>query len=420
MGRTIKSSPMGAIGRAILWPLIRLERARGRRRLALLALYLLIIGLLGILAWRHARLVEVPAIADPFDSRPLLTLRVPDRRNAFPLYRRATAQLVRDRAIELRIFNSPYAWPAADPEALAYLEANEAAFDLWLAATARPDSLPSPPGQLQIEADSTVLGDLRIFYWHAMVRASRLEAAGKMALSWELQRAVLRCGRHAARNSGMLGRMIGASLESSMRTKLANWAGDPRVDTALLRRALADFRELDVLTPPVAESLQFGFLEMEQILDDPEAIRRLLVDDPWDVGEVDKIDWRNHLSIWRYWLTFLRHEPERTRRVMRLAFANWLAHVGDPPTTRPPLVGTTTTPRLVFDAPTPGAPGLDPRKLASWIEESPLAETLSWTNFESLLGTLDRDRRERAAIAKILETEIMGRECQKPATLPEF
>ena len=116
--------------RLLLSPLTLLERSRGRRRLALVAAYTLVVAAVVALAWRESRLVGVPDVGDPFDAAPLRALRVPEDRNAFTLYHRASLQLKKNLDIERRICNTPYVWPSDSP-ALAYLAANEEADALW-------------------------------------------------------------------------------------------------------------------------------------------------------------------------------------------------------------------------------------------------------------------------------------------------
>ena len=97
-------SVAGPIGwRVVTAPAHWLERARGRRRLALLMLYGLVLLGLGSVVYRQSRLAGLPDIGDPFDTAPLRNFRLPDEENSFVLTREALAKSRHDRAIELRI-----------------------------------------------------------------------------------------------------------------------------------------------------------------------------------------------------------------------------------------------------------------------------------------------------------------------------
>src|ERR1700716_2472904 len=86
--------------RLFLMPLYWLERARGRRRLALLLAYGLVAAALGLLTWRVACLNSLPDVGDPPDLATLRSLKVPDERNAYVLYRAAVGQLTTSTALQ--------------------------------------------------------------------------------------------------------------------------------------------------------------------------------------------------------------------------------------------------------------------------------------------------------------------------------
>src|SRR4051794_35272117 len=78
--------------RVLLAPLLWLERARGRKRRALLLAYAAVGLVVGLLTWRAVSLNGLPEVGDPFDVAAFESVRVPDDRNAFVLYRQAVAQ----------------------------------------------------------------------------------------------------------------------------------------------------------------------------------------------------------------------------------------------------------------------------------------------------------------------------------------
>ena len=69
-------------------------------------------------------------------------------------------------------------------------------------------------------------------------------------------------------------------------------------------------------------------------------------------------------------------EPERSRRVLRLVFANWLAACDRPPSDRPPVAETRPALfRLGPDAP-PSARALPPERIAEEFADSLFAPLL--------------------------------------------
>jgi hypothetical protein len=399
--------------RVLLAPAHWLERARGRRRLALALAYSLVVLVVGVLFWRQSRLAGLPNVAIPFDPQPLLSLAVPDDRNAFVLYRQARLKLKRDQTIERRIFGMPYAWPAKDEAALAFLKSNDEAVELWKEASDRPDALPCPVAELGPETGLPEHNVLRPFFWHAMTRASREEARGDVAAAWVWYRALIRSSRHAARHAPWIGRVLGRSHDTSVLIKIAAWSADPRVEAPLLGAALKDVLDANAMTPPDREAIELAYIEAMKTFQNQDQIARLLMTDRWDMGEVDKTAWQSHLPALRRIRWFLANEPERSRRVARLCFANWFEHFDDPPSRRPRLVGTTTMSSLVFDAwfsSPPEARAIAPARLASELESAILTKTLSLDQLGRLRQGIDRDHAQRAAMVLTLARQLHARE----------
>jgi hypothetical protein len=402
--------------RALLAPLLWLERSRGRRRTALAALYVLLVATAGVFLWRASRLSGVPDIGDPFDTRPLRMLRVPDDRNAFPLYKRACDRLKRDPVMERKVLNAPYAYPKGDAQAVAYLAANAEALALWRQGCERPEALYVPVDELTFETRLPAVQDHRQFVRLALVEASRLQGAGDVAGAWGWYRAILRGSRHVGNHGFAIGRLVGTAEYVAAATPIRAWMADPRVDAALLRRALRDVREANAMTGPDAELFQIEYISAMKDLKDPRRIMKFFMEDPWSVEPVDRKVWWHHLPA--YWQAswFLNAEPERSRRIFRLAFANWLAHCDEPPARRPAMVGTKATPRLVYDVPGPG--GLPAAELVRLIGSSLLAKELL-TSFDPILRALDRDRGQRAALVIALAERLYTLERGKPPASPD-
>ena len=407
---------LSAPWRMLLAPLLWLERSRGRRRAALATVYVLLVATAGVLLWRTSRLAGVPDIGDPFDTRPLRALRVPDDRNAFVLYRQAVGRLQRDPSIERKVLNGPYAYPGGDAQAVAYLAANAEALELWRRGTERPEALYIPIDELTFETRLPVLQDHRQLVRLALVEASRLRDAGDLAGAWSWYRAVLRSSRHVGNHGVVVGRLIGIAEYAMATAAIRTWMADPRVDAALLRRALDDVRQANAMTGPDAEPLRVEYITVMKDLEDPQRLLKLFLEDPSPAEPVDRKVWWHHLPA--YWRAswFLDAEPERSRRIYRLAYANWLAHCDRPPALRPAMIGTKEKPRLLYDVRGPG--GLPARELVRLVQSSLLARE-ALLAYDAVLGALDRDRAQRAGLVMALAGRLYESERGRPPESPE-
>jgi hypothetical protein len=406
MPATIRSRVLRGLPTLVLAPARLLERAQGRRRTALAALYLLIVVCAGLLAQRESRLAFLPDFGDPFDPAQLRALRVPDERNAFTLYREAAEVSHHDPRIELQIFNAPYAWPRSDPQALAYLDANREALELWRLGCERPEALYSPIDQIAFSTEMKLYKEHRHFVRMALVVANRHRAQGDMAGAWRWYRATLRGSRLVGQHAVAIGQLVGIAEYAATIGQVVSWAADPRVDADLLRRALEDANAINALTAPPSEAVKIEYLSVMKQLDDPEALARFLLEDPWSLDAVDKTTWCNHSPAFRCADRFMNHEPERSRRLLKLAFANILAHCDDPPGQRPPFLsgGTKKVSPYLFDTPTP--PGtLSPKILLARLSTTPLVDALL-PAVGNLARAFDRDRAQRARLITTLTTEL--------------
>jgi hypothetical protein len=173
--------------------------------------------------------------------------------------------------------------------------------------------------------------------------------------------------------------------DTRVRKGLAKWAADPKTTIPQLRGAL----EEALRSAPEREwdscAIKAAYLAMMRSLEQPVPLRT-----QQDVG------WEYHLSFGEFQLPpetggyldaacrFLLREPERSRRVMRLLYANWLAHVErqEPGPQQPAVVaalsllkstnpmswGTTTVSLYPVGPLAPaGARSLPPRDLARWL-----------------------------------------------------
>jgi hypothetical protein len=444
-------------------PAVWLERTPGWWRLALLLLYGIVVAVPMAFLLRAASLRELPDVGDPFDVAAFRANDVPDGENALILYDRALEairasgtgpgadlqwliQFGQTESDIPRVFlnGRAAAWRQRAlglPSEIAHLVRLGEGLDLWRRGTDRARSAPGPShGEFlaKSQRDLALRGLARL----ALRKAALLEDDGDLAGAWGWYRAALRSSRHVGMRGGAEDRGLGAAILADAAESVERWAADPRVDAALLRRALRDAIEADEMTPPDSDAIKIEYLAAMRTLERPaagadHAAREALI------KEVDESLWYARIPEYHKARWFLRNEPERSRRVARLVFANWLAHCDLPPHLRPALVdgppprvalagpgvpmlaasvGMGTPPgwgggpipsplQLFLAGPTApeSARAPAPEAIGRWYETAPHAQ-LAIPPFDLLDQAFAQDREARDALLLTLARELYFRE----------
>jgi hypothetical protein len=411
---------LGAICGVALAPGRWLERTRGRRRLGLALVYGLIVACAASFGWRASRLRGLPDLGEPVDTRALRALRIPEDRNAFVLYAQASARAKLWDHVERKYFTGSYLWPTPEvPELAAYMKDNAEALELWRQGCERDEALCTPLSEIAFDSRLVGLSEHRNFCRMALMEASRCRAAGDVAGAWRWYRSALRGSRLIGRHATAVGMLIGAAEYQTVRAGIAAWKADSRVDARLLRRALDDVLAINALSAPLSETLEVEYLATQRSLGDPQWLIKSLADNPLDVKDaaVDRKAWYTYLPI--YWKVrwFLGNEPECSRRLTNLAFANWLAESDRPPSQRARRVGRVDGTPLFYDVvPARGAPSAE--ALAARVARNLHARSVL-TAYGSILGGYDRDRAQRAALVMSLADALYTLQHGQPPRSPK-
>ena len=389
---------------------------RSRRRV-LIAAAVLLAMIAAVPLWWSIQLVNLPDIGDPFDVAAFRSYTIPDDRNAFVLYSEAAGRLKELNLLPKSTGENadPQArWSKATPTVRRWVEANREAMELYRRGAERPDALP-PAGPSYSRA-SELWSALQSLKDLALLEGSRLEEGGDMAGAWGWYRAVLRAASHVGLRGTMFDRMEAQRWHDEARKRLGPWAADPRMTPAMLRQALDDVIAGESLMPSESDTLKADYQFMDRLLTDPRwqnpgrerlvwSLKKITVgsgDYQLDEGLIGSI-----VDAWRFW----RREPERSRRVIRLAIANWLAH-DDRPAGRRPAPDPNVSGRYDFyafglDAPA-GARALSPAALDRWL--------LTTLDAQEILGRLDtralriRERANHRALVVLLAGQLYRRD----------
>ena len=350
----------------LIAPLTWLARARGRRRLALLGLYGLILGGAGVFVGREVVLWQLPDSPEPFDLAKFGHVDLLEADNAMKLYGAAARRLPRGangQAIPPRGGWNQWNWSGASSEVRAWAAENQPALGVWLEATRRRDALQVQPAEF---THSTVLldGELQLLTQLGMLAATRRQANNDLAGAWIYHRGVIRCCLHTGRHAGVRLADASATLLGQAIPQVVAWVDAPGQTADLLRQARGDLADCQGLRTTSLDVIRAEYFAA-----------RAQFDDPWaqEDREVDPShprNWQNHFPGFLALRSFLRNEPERSRRILRLITSGLLAQSTRPVADRPRLV----VPGLMIyaiDAATPPALArITPQSLAAWAEVS--------------------------------------------------
>jgi len=383
--------------------------------------------------WGVRKLDGLPDVGDPFDveeaRRPIV---MPDGDNAYVLYTEAKGKLTRLPATLSRVDFPELTWSRAGSEVRDFLEKNREAMELWRQGSERPDALYNQPGRLAVDTLLPVVQELRTLANLAGLEGSRQAVNGAMDQAWVWYRAILRSSRHVGKHGVIIERLVGASIHEKALPRILRWAADPRVDADLLRQALDDTLAAEAMTPPLSEALKIEYL---MYLRDLEELRVMVGEVPMPGGRFGWLEQMAAATGAKPQIQRIRlratNDVERSRRALRLLFANWLAQVDKPAKDRARIA--IQKPNLIY-APDPTAPpsarALAPADLDKAIDCTSLAQVIfrpidpASTGGTPMArspwegdGLLARETRHRAVLIVKLAAELYRREHgQPPAT----
>jgi len=386
-----------------------------RTFLALLAIWLSVAGARG--ADRSPVLPPIPDVGEPFDVRRFCSVSVPDDKNAFTYYRRATRLLV----TQAKLMNSPNAdvnwgrfrnslddaigigWPRANDDIRRWLTENDLALETWKRGTECADAVEIPPAEISILGPyGTFYQPARDFAQLACLEASRLIAASRPAEAWTWYRANLRCGGHLSMHTGLINRFVGYAVYSTTFDAVLRWAARPDIAAGDLRQALADTFSANEMTPPPSDTLKFEYLWCRSRID----------------GAIESVK-PNYLAP----LLKMIGYHERLRRSLNLMYANLLSQADRPRYRRAPIRGKLGL--FEQDASVPRSPKvLADGEIERRILSIPGPDAQIMQHLlppQNVFNFFDHERTRQSALVLGLALQLYYREHRQfPATLSEL
>jgi hypothetical protein len=380
-------------------------RRRGRRALIVLA-FVAIAAIGSLSIWRATSLRGLPDIGDPFDTVALGTVAVSDDENAFTYYRQAAARLK-----GLPSTNKPFVgWAQVSLRDKDWFFANADAISVWIEGTMQDRALYYQPRDMRVDTPLNVVQDLRTFGALAEIAGLRMEAAGDLDQAWTWYRAGLRSSRHCGMHGGFIERLCGIAIYNRFDTAIRGWADQPNLTTDTLRQALDEVITINGMTPTLSENLRVEYFVLDKMLNDPNlSVWRLLHELSSDPDQTAQPTPFKRLQEACSRLNL--REPTRSRRLLRLIFANWLS-VGILPESERAQRTKIGRYGPVYDPPV-GAPkvaGLfTPAQRDAWIDTT-LYLRLILPSLESFDKAEAREASLRAGLIVRLAEELFKRE----------
>lgn len=390
---------------------------KSRRRIVVAAVFALVITA-GPPLWWLSQLAGLPDIGDPFDVAAFRAFTIPDERNAFVLYDQA-AKILPSHLQYLSASKSKVdmltPWSAAAPELRRWAEDSREALAIYRRGAECPDALDSKTGlDRQSLKTYSALWSFRLL---AMLEASRLEEQGDMAGAWDLYRAMMRTIHHVGMHGDSQRRSMIQRWHRDLRNRLLIWADDRRTTGELLRRAIDDTAACEVLAASERDSLKAGYQAVIAMLDSPgnpgHEVPLTRFTRFWHPDY--QLNPEQIQALWDGW-RWIRREPERSRRLIRLVVANWLAYLDLPADNRPkpdPKVAAFNIYGFGPEVPAP-ARALLPEALDRWFDTAYDAQRV--IGFLDATGARSAEQANHADFLVLLGTELYHRDhgCDPP------
>ena len=241
------------------------KRLRQLLRVALVLAIGLAVAASALAIWWLTSLNGLPDIGDPFDVAAFRAFSVPDDRNAFTYFRRASEKLTpvrglvvgqgADPAIEVLVVDR-------EPE-VAGVGRGESRGARTVSAGGRTIRRREPGRRSHGRRGSGLLIML------ALLEASRRQESGDTAGAWDCYRAVLRMITHFRRRGSTLQRDCARRSNRWLQRRLTDWAADPRTTIPQLHTALEVVLENEPDPDWDLFAIKSGYLELMRVLERP-------------------------------------------------------------------------------------------------------------------------------------------------------
>lgn len=282
-------------------------------------LMVVVLSVVGVLAYRQAQLRGVPDIGDPFDVEALGYIEIDPAENAYVEYEKAFELLKQHPEPE---DFSPFdeiekTWAEVNPVIREWVENNSVTMSVWYQGTEKPQSLSIQPAQQSMDSPYFPVSDCRTIGRLAEYSAIKAEADGKFDDAWRWHRALIRYSRHVGMYGDNHDRSTGTRLHEIATANVVNWSNTEQLKNSDLLTALAQAQEDFLMTArPTTTIIVEYFVALDELnhLSKKRDQFQRVEEYGISIGEVPKPH-----------LLFVRNEPEFTKRLLQHQVANLLA-----------------------------------------------------------------------------------------------
>jgi hypothetical protein len=435
---TRSESPVAVSGKPSKTVELLRKRLRQLLRVVVVLAACVAVATTALAIWWLNSLNGLPDIGDPFDVAAFRAFGLPDEQNAFTYLRRASEKLSPIGGWVATNGADPselkFSWSIANPTLREWAGENREAFVLFQRGAEQADAA-NPAGDLT----DNVYDKSGTLMMLAFLEASRREAGGDTAGAWDCHRAVLRTITHLRRRGSTRQRQIARQSSRVLQRRLTDWATRPRTTISQLRTALEVVLENEPKPEWDLFAVKYGYLELMGGLERPVPLSAQQgIEGEWTLRLGDLSLSPEMVGPLEAARRFLLREPKRSRRVLRLLCANYLAHAearGRQPrkpavfaalpfltSTNPITKGELFIPVYPVGPEAPaGARALPPQDVAGWLVASLDARLRLLRGYDEWLPPVrarDRrtfaDRRAHRDLVIMLATEIYRRERGAP------
>lgn len=360
------------------------------------ALPLTLLGLLLVapFLYRGYRISRIPDIGDPFDVEAFGTVEIAPADNAMTQYvlaqrmsRDATYSAAElDRAFE-------HGWSETSAVLRKWLEDNQPALAEWRKGTERSHAVVIQPKDFRFDSSIDVVLESRDFTRLACLQAEGCAHDGDLDVAWGWLAAAVRASRHVQQNGCLMQRLAGMATFYITADGIKRWTAHPAVTAELLRKALAEFREADRLTPENSVAMKTEYLVLRNTLKDAKTLQDVLGDGitvPWEL---------------RSPMLFVMGEPDLSLKVFQHVFANLLSEIDKPIRDRAPMAGGSFQ---LFDLPPGSAACMPARELDNVVKSAVLAG-FTLPAYQQADVAMQREAARRAAVSVLLACQLYFR-----------
>lgn len=361
------------------------------------ALPLTLLGLLlaAPFLYRGYRISRVPDIGDPFDIEAFGTVQIAPADNAMTQYKLAAA-LLRSRSYtgppesenEEKTWNE--GWAHATLPVQKWLDDNQPALAEWRKGTERSQAVLIQPKDFRFDSTLDVIQEAREFTRLARLQAERCAHEGDLEAAWGWLLASFRASRHVQQNGVLIQRLVGMAMFFSTADGTRRWAAYPNVTAEMLRKALAEFREADQLTPPNSVAMKAEYLVLRNTLRDIKSLSEFVDDVPTGLQSP---------------ALFVMGEPELSLKVFQHVFANQLSELDKPKWSRVPTAAGVFK---LYDLP-PGVTKSLPARELDKIVESAILARLTLPAYQQADVAMQREAARRSAVSLMLACQLYFR-----------